>query len=460
MAVKQSALVRGTGSDTPDKPSRLSIREIYRLGIENPTEYFRRVTDDKLEFRRSWLALWTMTSDPDVVQHVLLTNAQNYRKSMLTQLLLEPLLGKFTLFTSEGARWKTQRRLAAPVFSVRNIEQFAPLMVDEADRLLKRWDGFPDEGQQISVQSEMAEVTLRIIMRAMYSKGRDEPMPEDIADTVQKFVSVNVEFVDLFGLPKWIPRLSHLRLRAYKKRLNDIAGSVISERRRSGENKNDLLGLLMAAVDEDTGRGMTVAQLQDEVRSYIVAGYETTATTLTWVFYALLQHPEVEAKLHAELDSVLNGRLPELADLENLPYTLQVIQETMRVYTVVPSIAREANAADEIKGVRIPKNAVIQINIWYMHRDPKYWKDPEVFMPERFSPEHTSGRHRFSYLPFSGGPRVCIGAKFSLLEAQLILASIAQRWRLRAAPDYVAHPVGQIVLQPQDGFPVTLERRK
>ena len=439
---------------------QLSLREVYQLSSENPPEYFRVMNHDKLEFRRSWLSYWTLTSDPDVVQHVLLTNSQNYRKSLLTRLLLEPPLGKYTLFTSEGERWKQQRRLAAPAFAVRSIERFAPLMIEESHRLLQKWDQYPDVGHEIKVQSEMADVTLKIIMRAMFSRESEDSHSMEIAHAVHKFARVRVQMIDLLGLPKWVPRMSNFRLRSAKKLLNDTAKGIILERRRSGEQKNDLLGLLMASVDEQTGRGMTVAQLQDEVRSYFIAGYETTATTLTWVFYVLHRYPDVEAKLHEELDTVLNGRMPELSDLVNLPYSLQVIQETMRLYTVIPSIGREAIAEDEINGTRIPKRAVIQVNIWLMHRDPRLWDEPEKFIPERFASGKSPGRHRFSYLPFGGGPRICIGSKFSLLEAQLILASVAQFWRLKASDDYVLEPFGQIVLQPKDGLPMTLERRK
>ncbi len=439
---------------------RLSLREVYRLSSENPTEYFRVMNHDKLMFRRSWLAYWTLTSDPEVVQHVLLTNSKNYRKSLLTRLLLEPPLGKYTLFTSEGERWRQQRRLAAPAFAVQAIEGFAPLMIEECHRMLQKWNLYPDVGHEINVQSEMSEATFNIIMRAMFSRETEDRLSMEIAHAVHKFARVRIQMIDLMGVPKWVPRMSNIRLRSAKKLLNDVARDIIVQRRRSGEKKADLLGLLMASVDEQTGRGMTVAQLQDEVRSYFIAGYETTATTLTWVFYVLHRHPEVEAKLHRELDSVLNGRMPELSDLVSLSYTLQVIQETMRLYTVVPSIGRQAIAEDEVNGTMIPKNAVIQVNIWLMHRDPRYWDEPEKFIPERFASGNKPGRHRFSYLPFGGGPRICIGSKFSLLEAQLILASVAQFWRLKASDDYVLEPRGQIVLQPKDGLPMTLERRK
>ena len=414
---------------------------------------------DRLLFNRSWLRVWAMTSDPEVVQHILLDNSQNYRKSLMTRLLLEPPLGKHALFTSEGERWRVQRRLAAPAFSVKNIEGFAPVMIAEADRLLKKWDRNWQKDRTINVLSEMSDVTLRIIMRAMFSRENDERFHTEIADVVRKFARVRIRMMDVLGMPTWVPRFSNIRLRSSRKLLDDAAREIILERRQSGEKKRDLLGLLMAAVDETTGSALTVSQLQDEVRSYFIAGFETTATALTWVFYALHTHPEVEAKLHREIDTVLNGRMPELSDLDNLPYSLQVIQETMRVYTVVPIISRQAISGDEIDGTKIPENSVVEIDIQQIHRAPGLWDQPETFLPERFALDNNTDRHRFAYLPFGGGPRICIGAKFSLQEAHLILVSVAQRWRLRAPDDYVAQPVGRIVLQPRDGLPVKLERR-
>ena len=445
---------------TAKSPRRLSVREVSKLSGSDPREYFRMMESDRLEFRRDLFSLWAMTSDPDVVQHVLLTNARNYRKSRVTRLLLEPPLGKYTLFTSEGERWKRQRRFAAPAFAVKTIEGFAPLMVDEAQRLLQRWEQYPDSGHQIKVQSEMSDLTLKIILRAMFSIEADEQSTGNIADAVAKFAKVRLQLRDALGVPTWIPKIQNIRLRPARKVLNDTAKKIILQRQLSGENKADLLGMLMASVDDETGNRMSVRQLQDEVRSYFIAGYETTATTLTWVFYALHRHPDVEAKLHRELDSVLNGRLPELSDLPNLPYTLQVIQETMRLYTVIPSLGRQAIEEDEVKGMRIPKKAAIQINIWTMHRDERWWERPLEFNPERFAESSNPSGHRFAYLPFGGGPRICIGAKFSLLEAHLLLAAIAQSWRLCASHYYTATPVGQIVLQPEDRLPMTLERRK
>ena len=439
---------------------KLTLFEVRRLCLNDPVGYFQQMKGEKLEFTRFGLGVAAVTTDPEVIQHILLKNAQNYRKTLMTRLLLEPPLGKETVFTSEGELWRQQRKLAAPAFRLNTIKGFAPLMIEEAQNLLDRWDQIPSDQRQIDVQSDMSMVTLKIITRAMFSKQSDDRDAAAIADAVRTMTQFRLQFIDFLGVPKWVPRISRLRSYSAKRVLNRAARSIIAERTKSGESKPDLLGMLLSSVDPENGQKMSDRQLEAEVRSYYAAGYETTATALTWVFYALHKFPAVEAKLHQELDAVLGGRTPTYSDLENLPYTLRVIQETMRLFTVVPSIGREAISDDEVQGVRIPKNGVIVINIWLTHRHPDLWEEPENFKPERFSPEISIGRHRFAYLPFGGGPRICIGASFSLLEAHLLLAMIAQKWRLRAKEGYKPHPIGQIVLHPKGGLPMTLERRR
>lgn len=438
---------------------KLGLFETRRLCVDDPVRYFERVKGEKLQFARTGLSVAAMTSDPEVIQHVLLKNPQNYQKTLMTRLLLEPALGKETVFTSEGEFWRQQRRLAAPAFSLKTVKGFAPLMVEEAQELLARWDRIPPGQRRVDVQSEMSIVTMKIITRAMFSMQSEDQDAAAIAEAVRSMTQFRLQLIDFIGVPKWVPRMSHLRTISAKKVLNRAARSIISERTKSGEHKPDLLGMLLSSADPETGRRMSQSQLEAEVRSYYAAGYETTATALTWVFYALHKFPAVEARLHQELDSVLGGRAPTYSDLESLPYTLQVIKEAMRFYTVVPSIGREAISEDEVQGVRIRKKAVVVINIWWTHRRPDLWEDPELFKPERFSEENSVGRHRFAYIPFGGGPRICIGATFALLEAHLILATIAQKWRLRSAEGHDPHPIGQIVLQPEGGLPMMLEKR-
>ncbi|HEX7199402.1 MAG TPA: cytochrome P450, partial [Dongiaceae bacterium] len=253
----------------------------------------------------------------------------------------------------------------------------------------------------------------------------------------------------------------NLRFRRARAALDRIVNGMIAERHRSGEvEKDDLLSMLMSARDPQTGEGMSDPQLRDEVMTIFLAGHETTANALSWTWYLLAQHPQAEGKLHQELDRVLGGRAPRFADLAELKWTRMVIEEAMRLYPPAHAIARRAIGADCIGGVRVPAGASVSISMYVTHRNPHLWPDPERFDPERFAPAAVAGRHRFAYLPFGGGPRICIGSGFAMAEAQVILATVAQRYRLRLAGDHAVEPIGLVTLRPKNGLRVTLEPRQ
>jgi cytochrome P450 len=239
-----------------------------------------------------------------------------------------------------------------------------------------------------------------------------------------------------------------------------LVARFVAQRRADSSARHDLLAMLLAARDTDTGEGMSDKQLRDEILTIFMAGHETTANALSWVWYLLAMHPDAEARLHAELDRVLGGRMPAFADLAALKWTRMVIEEAMRLYPPAHAIARTAIGEDRIGGVRIPPGASISISMYVTHRNPNLWPEPERFDPERFSPEAAARRHRFAYLPFGGGPRVCIGNAFALAEAQVIVAMVAQRYRLRLAPGHVVEPVGLLTLRSKNGVWVTLEPRR
>jgi cytochrome P450 len=234
---------------------------------------------------------------------------------------------------------------------------------------------------------------------------------------------------------------------------------IISERRRTGEDRGDLLFMFMLARDEDTGEQMDDRQLRDEVLTMLLAGHETTATALSWVWALLERHPEAEAKLHAELDGVLGGREPTVEDVPRLPYTRMVVEEAMRLYPPVYVLSRKVKEDDVIGGFRIPAGSAVDVSAWVTHRHPGVWERPDDFLPERFSPEQVASRPRFAYFPFSGGPRQCIGNNFALMEAQLIVATVAQRFRLRSAPGSTLIPEPLMTLRPRGGLPMHAERR-
>ncbi|MEZ4616849.1 MAG: cytochrome P450 [Caldilineaceae bacterium] len=265
-------------------------------------------------------------------------------------------------------------------------------------------------------------------------------------------------------LPRFLPTQQNRRFNRATKTLDATIYGMIRERRATACNdtntqSTDLLSMMMAARDADTGEAMTDEQLRHEIALLIFAGHDTTANALTWIFYLLSQHPEEEAKLHAELDSVLHGRTPTVDDLPNLPYTRMVIEESLRLYPPAWTIGRQSIQPDVIGGYTMPAKANLIVPIYVIHRDPRWWPDPERFDPERFTPERNAERHKFAYLPFGGGPRICIGSNFAMMEAQLVLATVAQRYRLRLVAGHVVKPKPVVMLCPSDGLPMVVARR-
>ncbi|MDP3767798.1 MAG: cytochrome P450, partial [Dehalococcoidia bacterium] len=255
------------------------------------------------------------------------------------------------------------------------------------------------------------------------------------------------------------PTPTNLRFRRAMRTLDDIVYGMIEARRNNGADKDDLLSMLLEARDEETGEGMSDKQLRDEVFTMFTAGHETTAAALAWTWYLLSQHPEAEGRLHNELGSVLSGRTPGLDDLQRLPYTRMVIEETLRLYPPVWSIGRMALREDTVLGYRIPAKGQVLLSSYVTHRHPEFWDEPERFDPERFAPERAASRPRYAYFPFGGGPRQCIGNEFAMMEAQLALATLAQRYRLRLVPGQVVEPEPAVTLRPRHGVMVTVEAR-
>ena len=438
---------------------RPGILQIYREIIHEPLTVYQRIGHrDTFKLNRFFFAHVANVTAPDTVRHVLVTNAKNYRKTPIGRALLEPILGR-GLLTSEGSFWRRQRRIAAPAFHHKRIATFADMMVELTLEMLDEWQGRPATAGPLDIQSEMSRVTMKIITRTMFSDHLDDDEARLVSDAIKDLNRHRLRLRDFIGLPEWLPRFPDRHVRAAVRTIDRTVNRLIAERRADGTDHGDLLSMLMLAEDEETGERMSDRQLRDEVITMFVAGHETTATALTWTFYALDRHRDVADRLFAELDSVLSGAAPTLADLDRLPYTRMVIEETMRLYPTVAQIARQAVDDDEIDGVHVPKGSIINMNIWLTHRDPSIWADPETFDPERFDPKRAQNRPKHAYYPFGGGPRICIGNNFSLMEAQLILATVARAWRLRLVDGYTVHPIGNIVLRPRGGLPMHVEAR-
>ena len=365
------------------------------------------------------------------------------------------------LLTSDGDKWRAHRRLMSPSFDHRSIASYAPVITDAASARLDGWDTM-GENAEIEIAREMTTLTLEVISRTMFSADSDA-LRSRLDETIRRGMA-ELSF-GLQYLAPWIgPFLLNrklARIRTNFEAVDAVMQNLIRSReKRAGAAPRDLLDRLVAATDSETGFRMTEEEVRDEVVIIFIAGHETSALAATYTWYLLSLHPEQEARLHAELDAVLGGRVPTFDDLEKLSYTRMVIEEAMRLYPPAPALTgRVAREPDDICGRPVRKGEEIAILPWVLHRHRTLWDDPDRFDPERFSGERSATRPRFAYLPFGGGPRICIGAQLSLTEVLLLVATIAQRYRLKLVPGQDIVLLHRVTMRPRDGIRMQLERR-
>lgn len=419
----------------------------------NPLQYTvdcARKYGDVIRFRFGTLRFYLIVH-PGAIEYVLRGNHRNFKKDKGSH-MLSGLVGQ-GLLTSEGDFWRRQRRLAQPAFQLEQIQKYSTTMVDAAERLMQDWR----PGQTRDIHPDMARMTLDIIGQTLFSTS-----VTNVAGTVGAALHVLMEYfagpVLWFPFLKWLPLPANRRFRKAVAQLDDIIYGAIEQRRKSGEDRGDLLSRLLAAQDED-GSVMTDKQLRDELITLFLAGHETTALAMSYTFYLLAQHPEVDAKLSAELDQVLGGRLPTNNDMPQLRYTEWVVREAMRLYPPAYSIGREAINDCEIGGYHVPKGTQVAIFQWVVHRDPRWYEDPEAFRPERWDNDLARRIPRCAYFPFGDGPRICIGNQFAMMEAVLCLATIAQRYRLTLAPGFELKLLPSVTLRPRHGVSMVLHER-
>jgi len=390
---------------------------------------------------------------PDLVEEILVNQNRKFIKHYRLR-QTKRTLGQ-GLLTSEGEFWRGQRRLAQPAFHRERIAAYARLMVDYTERMLRSWT----DGQVRDFQADMMRLTLEIVAKTLF----DAEIGGDTADASAAMETLMRSFIARTGKlltpPHWLPTPLNLRVERAIRRLERILVTIIAQRRASGEDRGDLLSMLLHAQDEESGRQMSDRQLRDEVMTLFMAGHETTANTLAWSWVLLSRHPDAESRLHAEIDVVVGDRLPTVADLPRLKYTESIVNETLRVYPTVWVIGREATEPVELGGYRIPAGTTVFMPQWVIHRDDRWFDDPEAFRPERWEGGLMQRIHRYAYFPFGGGPRICIGNNFALMEATLILATIARKYRLKLAPDAVIAPLPTITLRPAHGVKVILSKR-
>jgi cytochrome P450 len=396
-------------------------------------------------------------ADPAAIEHVLVKNHKNYRKPAFLTGPVRLLLGN-GLFTSEGDFWLRQRRLSQPAFLRGAIVRLAASMTAAADDLLRTWEAAPD-GRPVDIVPEMMRLVLHIAGATLF--GNDLAGDADALGAAQRtiFEMVRHKMDNPLSLPLWVPTRRNRNFRRARGVLDGVVLRVIESRRRSGPAGNDLLDLLLAARDEETGTGMSDQQLRDEVLTLLFAGHDTTTAALSWAWHLLARHPEVQEALHDEAAGWLAGRTPTADDLPHLPLATAVFEEAIRLYPPAPGLARQAVEPDEIQGFPVPARAILMPSQWVTHRHPAYWEEPDQFRPERFLPGRAQDRPKFAYFPFGGGPRGCIGNTFAVIEGALVLAALAQRFQFRPADDREVEIDMTFVLRPKGAVNLVVRKR-
>jgi cytochrome P450 len=453
--------------DTPHKPEPIAERSpglirtfgVLRRMVRNPMDAWPSGVYTEDLVRSHLLGHMTLfVCAPELVQQVLVDDADSFIKAEPMRRALEPALGQGIL-TAEGARWRTQRRVAAPVFRPATVNGFLPAMISAARTMGEAWSRLTP-GSTIDAGHDMMGLTFDIIVETMLS-GRGSIDVTRVEHSMRDFLESTGWLAALSAMhaPIWTPFPGKWRAERAHLYLREMVAARIAKRRRTGERHDDLLSLMLDATDPETGLGLDDRDVADNLLTFIAAGHETTALALTWTFYLLSRHPDIEQRVLAEIAAVTGGAPLEAAHVGSLTYTRQVISESMRVYPPVAMIVRQPNRRLEVGGVTITPDDNVFIPIYAIHHHAKLWAEPDRFDPERFAPEAIKARHRYAYLPFAAGPRICIGMGFALLEAAAILGTLLPAFRLSSAPGFVPTPKLRVTMRPAEGMPLRIEAR-
>jgi cytochrome P450 len=415
-------------SGTPDGPDGLPLAGNIVGLVREQGDFYEDVAAEYGDVARISLpgvGEMFLLSDPADIEQVLLAESRHYTKATFSRNQLGELLGD-GLVLSEGDHWQRQRQMIQPAFYRDRIGEYADVMVNRTAELVDEWEA----GDTYHIEDEMKQLTLRILADTMFGTDIDYEA-WNIRETVRDLQEPGKPSKQplAYVVPKWVPIPMWRRYRAGIKHIEALIADLIDRRQQSDEDREDLLSMLLTARDED-GAGMSDKQIRDELVTFLFAGHETTATALTFTWYLLGKNPDVERRLVAELDNVLGGDQPTMADLPDLIYTEKVVMEAMRLYPPVPMIPREATTDVELGGYHFPEGSVVVPTQWTVHHDETYYEDPWMFRPRRWTDDFETELPRFAYFPFGGGPRRCIGEQFAMIEAQLVLATIAQQYSL------------------------------
>ncbi|WP_028913608.1 cytochrome P450 [Pseudorhodobacter ferrugineus] len=436
----------------------LGILASARAGQKNVLELIPEIATRQPMLSGRTGRRWHMVMDPTALKRVLRDKVEDYPKSIVTKLILEKAIGD-SLFVAEGAEWLWQRRTAAPVFSHRNVAALAPVMTAAAERSSARVIAAagPSGGRAVDMLAEMVAATFEVISDVTFSGGEGFDRGA-VHRAIEGYIAhaAKVSVLDLLGVPGWVPRPGRMMAGAAMRDMKRIADDAIESRRMDGRRAvPDLLDLLLEGEDPKSGRKMTTSELRDNLLTFIVAGHETTALTLSWALYLCAFDPAVQAEAHAEARAVLGDRAATQADIANLPLIRRIVDETLRLYPPAAFLARTAQVADELCGREIRPGDTVVLPIYALHRHHMLWENPDQFDPSRFA--DPKAIDRFAYLPFGDGPRVCIGANFALQEAIIILATMLARHRFSLIEGKAPKPVMILTLRPGGGVWLKVE---
>jgi cytochrome P450 len=426
----------------------------FPLGHADPLATFSRWArdfGDIFYYRAGWLEVYFL-NHPRFVESVLVDQHQNFRKDRVVR-NTRWIFGD-GLLTSEGPSWLRQRRIIQPAFHRERIASYVEAMTGYAEEMLGEWR----DGETRDVHREMMGLTLRIVAKVLFGlevKGESEKIAAALNVLIGQGSGGKMVLPPIL---RYLPVPAMVRVRRAARELDEVAYEIIRQRRNNGHASGDMLAMLMQAQDADGSR-MSDQQLRDEAITFLLAGHETTALALSWAWYLLSQNPDVEKRLHAELEQVLQGRAPTAQDLPCLPYAERVMKEAMRLYPPGWAIARTVIREFEIGGYRVPANANVVMSQWVMHRDGRFFAEPEKFDPDRWLPERAQTVPKYAYFPFGAGPRGCIGSSFAMMEAMVLLATIGQRFQLRVVPEQAIVPMPSVTLRPKYGIRVMIQRR-
>ena len=436
-----------------------NIFEIGKKGLMDAFHEYWQTYGDLFEVQAGPKKI-VVVAHPDHVHHVTLGNSSNYEKLKSYDAVRKYIIGN-GIVTSIGDLWKRQRRLMAPFYTPRGVQEFADIMLRDTVTMIDRWERLAAEQPDIEMFDEMAIVTASIVLKAIFSSESEEDILQ-IKDCVETMVSyVNAVQANPFVLPDWAPTSRNKKYWRARETTHNYINGILDARLAMDESEypDDLLSKLIKAEDSKTGKRMSRDLLLDESLTNFFAGYETSARTMSYAWYSLAKNPDVKDKLHEELDRELGDEIPTLETLKRLPYTLRVIKETLRLYTPTPVYAKDVVDDDVIDGYRIEKGSMILVCPFLTHRHPEFWDEPLKFEPDRHSPEATKERHAQAFHPFGAGHRICLGNHFSLLETHIILAILAKRFDPQLFPDYEAKFVMEGILHIENGLPMHLGKR-